>query len=111
MGQSIDAIDALKQALMRVYPLKDIGEISGCLGIRITRDQALHTIWLDQEAYFTSVLSNYGLENCSPVATPCDGYTTISPAKDDEERTDQQLYSSMIGSLMWGAIATRPDIA
>ncbi len=88
MGQSIDMINALKQALIKVYPLKDMGEISGCLEICITQDQPLHTIQLDQEAYFSSILSNYRLENCSPVATPCDGYTAISLAEDGEERTD-----------------------
>jgi hypothetical protein len=110
-GRSIDAIKALKQALTKEYPLKDMGEITGCLGIRITRNRALRTIQLDQEAYFSTVLSNYGLENCTPVATPCDGYTSISPATADEERADQQLYSSMVGSVMWGAVATRFDVA
>ena len=111
MGRNVDAINALKQALMKVYPLKDMGEITGCLGIRITRNRALQTIQLDQESYFSTVLLNYGLENCTPVATPCDGYTGISPATADEERADQQLYSSMVGSVMWGAVATRFDVA
>ncbi len=95
---------------MKVYPLKDMGEISDCLGIHITRDYMLHTICLDQEVYFTSILSNYGLENYSPVVTSCNRYTAMSPAKDNEERTDQQLYSSIVGSMMWGAVATCLDI-
>jgi hypothetical protein len=111
MGRSIDAINALKQALMKVYPLKDLGEITGCLGIRITRDRSLRTIRLDQESYLSTILSNYGMESCTPIATPCDGYVSISPAKADEERVDQQLYSSMVGSLMWATVATRFDIA
>jgi hypothetical protein len=110
MGQNIDAIQALKQALIKVYPLKDMGEITGCLGIHITQNRALRTIQLDQESYLSTVLSNYGLENCTPIATPCDGYTAISPATADEEREDQQLYSSMVGSLMWAVVATRLDI-
>jgi hypothetical protein len=50
------------------------------------------------------------MENCTPIATPCDGYTAISLATADEERADQQLYSLMVGSLMWAAVATRLDI-
>ena len=47
MGRSLDAIQALKQDLIKIYPLKDMGEISGCLGIHITCNQMLHTIQLD----------------------------------------------------------------
>ena len=51
------------------------------------------------------------MENCTPIATPYDGYVSISPATADEERVDQQLYSLMVGSLMWAVVATQFDIA
>ena len=88
-----------------------MGEISGCLRICITHNQTLHTIQLDQEAYFSFVLSNYGLENCTPIATLCDEYTAILPVIPDEEQTNQQLYSSMAGSLTWGVVIIRLDIS
>jgi hypothetical protein len=51
------------------------------------------------------------MENYTPITTPYDGYVSIPLATVDEERVDQQLYSSMVGSLMWAVVATRFDIA
>ncbi len=57
MGRSFKAIEALKASLTEAYPIKDMGEIGTCLGIRITRNRALRTLELDQEAYLSRVLA------------------------------------------------------
>ena len=51
------------------------------------------------------------MENCNPVNTPIEVSSTLKKATDDEILCDQKLYQSIIGSLMYAATATRPDIA
>lgn len=111
VGRDLVRIKALKEALTKAYALKDLGEISVCLGIRVTRNRALHTLELDQEQYILGMLSTYGLADCSPVTTPADGYNGLEKALEDELRADQLLYQRVIGSLMHAMRFTRPDIA
>lgn len=111
MGKSLKAVESLKKALTKAYPVKDMGEIGTCLGIRITRNRALRTLELDQEAYISDLLAQYKMENCVPVSTPVDGYTALTKPEPSEPRADQGEFSSLIGSLNYGALATRVDIA
>jgi hypothetical protein len=81
------------------------------LGMRITRDRKLRTITLDQELYITKALEKFGLAQCKIVSTP----ETVGAADDRAESldksTDRQRYMEIVGSLMYAAISTRPDIA
>ena len=111
MGKELRAIEALKAALTKAYPIKDMGEIGTCLGIRITRNRSLRTLELDQEAYLLNVLADYSMENCNPVATPVEGYANLLKSTPEEPRTDQNRYMSIVGSINYAALATRPDLA
>lgn len=48
---------------------------------------------------------------CNPVATPVDPGTHLTKLTEEEEAVDQQQYQSVIGSLMYLSVCTRPDIA
>jgi hypothetical protein len=51
------------------------------------------------------------MENCSTVKTPQAPNVDLRKSLSDEERIDQRNYQVLIGSLMYLAIFTRPDIA
>ena len=62
------------------------------------------------------MLERYGFSSCSPVSTPLNPGTTLTqdqcpqtPAEVEEMRSVP--YISAVGSLLYLAIATRPDIA
>jgi hypothetical protein len=50
------------------------------------------------------------MTDCKPISTPIEE-GIIEPSKLNEKRTDKKEYQSMIGSLLFAAIGTRPDIA
>jgi hypothetical protein len=81
------------------------------LGMRIQRDRKARTITLDQELYVTKALQKFGLEECKMLSTP----EAIGAADDTapvlERPTDRQRYLEIVGTLMYAAISTRPDIA
>lgn len=98
------------------YDVKDLGEASSILGIRITRDWDAGTISLDQRPYFERVLARYGMTDCRPHYTPLPPGMIISKA-DSPTTEGEQLamaqypYRECLGSIMYGQIATRPDLS
>ena len=66
---------------------------------------------MGQPTYTEKLLSKMGMNNCNPVSTPADPSNHLVKAAEDDEVVDQPLYQSLIGSLMYLATCTRPDIA
>ncbi len=59
-------------------------------------------------ALVDKLLEKYGMENCKPNTVP------LKPGKPTEEQGkegDKKLYQEIIGSLIYLAYGTRPDIA
>ena len=56
------------------------------------------------------------MKNVKPVSTPFAGHMKLSKkmcltARVEKENMDKVLYSSVVGSLMYAMVCTRPDIA
>ena len=56
------------------------------------------------------LLARMGMSDCKPVKTPMSPGSQLVKAADNEEALDQQTYQYLVGSLMYQAICTRPDI-
>jgi hypothetical protein len=50
--------------------MKDLGEVSYVLGLKIHRDQNKIILGLSQQAYIDKILKRYGMENYKPGNTP-----------------------------------------
>ena len=101
---------------MKLFKMKDLGEIHWLLKPKIECNRAAKLISFSQEAYIDKVLSQFNLEDSKTHATPIDLNTRLS--KDQFSSTDKEKiamsmipYREVIGSLMWAAVATQPDIA
>lgn len=101
-------IECLKSKLGLEFNIKDLGEAKQCLGVNISRDNKKNAIYLDQEDYIDQVLKNFGMDNCKIVSTP------IECKAEKIGNIDADLsnlpYQKLIGSLMYLAVLTRPDI-
>ena len=75
-----------------------------CLGIGVVQDKENKQIWLHQGQY------TFGQTEAKTVSTPAD--LNIKLEKNDGVRktVDPTQYQSIVGSLLYAAIATRPDI-
>lgn len=95
------------------FNITDLGESRFMLGMRITRDRSAQTIKLDQELYVTKALEKFGLAQCAPSQTP--GVSSSSDddqeSKEQDQPTDLKVYQEKVGTLLYAAISTRPDIA
>lgn len=97
------------------FKMKDLGEVSSILGVNVTRDATKKTIAIDQQSYISKVLEKFGMKDCNPVSTPLDPSqklsTKMSPTTDAERDEMKNIpYQEAIGSLMYAAQLTRPDI-
>ena len=107
-----DEWNEIKSTLMQRFKCKDMGESKWILGMRITRDRDAGTMTLDQELYVTKALEKYGLAECRTAPTPeVVGAAHQDPSEEQDRPTDRQRYMEIVGTLMYAAISTRPDIA
>lgn len=65
---------------------------------------------LDQEKYIKEILAKFGMSDCRPAKTPIEVCLKFSQGNNEETRTDFP-YQQAIGSLLYVAQGTRPDIS
>ncbi|CAL8994262.1 unnamed protein product, partial [Prunus brigantina] len=110
-------IDRLKTQLSNEFEMKDLGEARKILGMEIERDRAKGKISLCQKQYLKKVLQRFGMnENSKPVSTPLAPHfklsASMSPKTGEESHYMAQIpYASVVGSLMYAMVCTRPDIS
>ena len=97
-----------KKELNWKFKMHDLGEVRWFLAMEITCDRTAHMITVDQRQYIHKILSCFGLHNAKSVSMPM--AANIKLPKLEVPTIDQQLYQSMLGSLMYAAIGTCPDI-
>ncbi|XP_067143384.1 uncharacterized protein [Centruroides vittatus] len=67
-------------------------------------------IVIKQQNYVKCILEKYSMQDCKPRSTPLDRDVKLEKYNDSKP-CDQKLYQEMLGSLMFLATRTRPDIA
>lgn len=112
----INMLRETKKFLYRFFEMKDLGEASYVLGLMIHRDRSQGILSLSQQAYIDKVLKRYGMEHCKPGDTPVakgDKFSLNQCPKTEFEKTEMQNipYASVVGSIMYAQVCTRPDIA
>jgi Reverse transcriptase (RNA-dependent DNA polymerase) len=102
-----DILNLIKE-LSKIFIIKNLGLIQSYLGIEITRDK--NTTILNQRDYLIKVLKRFKMYDSKPISTPID--SKFQPIKYTEiaSKEDIYWYQSAIGSLLYAALGTRPDI-
>ena len=89
--------------------MKDMGPLHYLLGITVVQGE--DRISIHQKQYILRLLKWFRMEDAKPVSTPAD--ISVKLTKDDgvSKEVDSTEYQSLVGSLLYAAIATRPDIS
>jgi hypothetical protein len=108
--------ELIQEQLSNFFELVELGEINWLLGVNVTRNLKDRTISLGQQSYIEQILTRFGLDQMRPTMTPMEpsaDYTPESPSVSSKTLLPKEktLYREMIGSLMYVAVMTRPDIA
>ena len=107
-GTNLNVIKAVKDFLSNNFEMKDLGEADVILNIKLKKEEN-GGVTLVQSHYVEKVLSRFGFSDCQSAPTPYD--PSVLLRKNQRIARDQLRYSQIIGSLMYLANATRPDIS
>ena len=95
--------------MSKVFTLKKLGNLKYYLGMQFDRDEN-GIFSVHQQKYIEEKLHDFDLEDSRPSNIPMDpGYQKRQEVPED--MTDRELYRRAIGSLLYLAVNTRPDIA
>ena len=87
-----------------------MGQLHYFLGMTVIQNETKNSVWIGQPTYTEKLLEKFGMQDCNPVGTPVDVSSKLLAASSEDEGIDQQLYQSVVGSLMYLSVSTRPDI-
>jgi hypothetical protein len=91
-------IHRIKAFLTDTFHMKDLGPIHTVLGMRVRRNRAQRTLWIDQTHYIRDILKEFQHEGCRAVSTPADGYEHLQIATaQDALFADVATYQRALG--------------
>lgn len=104
-------MNKLKVELQTLFEVTDLGSPQKIIGIEIDHDRTQGRLKISQAQYIDNLLAKYNMTDCNPVATPMETSVDLDNEEELPENSPiHALYSSLVGSLMFLVIATRPDI-
>jgi hypothetical protein len=115
-GTSPELVISYQQHLDSIFALTDLGGIYWLLRIKVMHDCKARTISLSQTSYIDTILEQFSLSDARPCSTPIipgANYTRAqAPANTTKAAYMKKIpYCEAIGSLMYAAVATHPDIS
>ena len=111
LAQNISEMKRVKDSLKLQFKMKDMGELHYYVGVCIIHDMENKEVHLHQGQYIEKVLKKFGQTEAKPVSTPADLNVKLQKEDGVSRLVDAILYQSIVGSLLYAAIATRPNIA
>lgn len=98
--------DVVKSDLQSSFSIKDIGSLSYYLGLNVIQNDGC--IQVSQTTFINNVLKKFNMLQCSKAATPLQ---KVKLQANESGDPSSYPFRSLIGSLMYVAVNTRPDIA
>jgi len=109
-------LQSVKTSLNDTFSMKDLGEATYILGIKIYRDRSRRLIGLSQETYLDKILKRFNMEESKKGFLPMSHGMRFSQKQspqtaDERKRMSVVLYASAVGSIMYAVMCTRPDVS
>jgi hypothetical protein len=125
------AQEAIKE-LSKEYQMSTLGELKWFLGIHVLRNRSQRLLWLSQEAYIEKIANQYEIDligrlpntpmaesellptdhrSIRPTLPSPDTDLLVRPISLPREAASMMLYQRKLGSVLYAATTTRPDIA
>ncbi|CAI7767570.1 unnamed protein product [Closterium sp. NIES-53] len=107
--------DLVKEVMLKLqdkFKFKALGDVSLYLGLHIERDVEKRCMRVDQRKYLEALAANFG-QSEGHVATPFpSGFKCVKgPEEESVGEEERRRFHSLVGSLMYAAVNTQPDVA
>ena len=116
IGNDVSVLQSVKIWLSKNLSMKDLGEATYILGIKIYKDRTKRLVGLSQSTYIDKMLKRFSMEQSKRGYIPMVSGITLSKSmcpQTQYERTHMNkiTYASAIGSIMYAVLCTRPDVS
>jgi hypothetical protein len=104
IGNDIPMLESVKSSLSKAFSMKDLGEATYMLGIRIFRDRSKRLIGLSQSTYIGKVLERFNMQDSKRGFLPMSHGISLSVSqcprtREQREKMSMVPYASAIGPL------------
>ena len=104
-SRDLGLLHEAKRFLSQQFDMKDMGEASYVIGIKIERDRSQEILGPSQETYINKILERFHMKDCSPSLTPIvkgDKFSLNQCPTNDLKRQEMKNipYASTVGSYV-----------
>lgn len=115
-SKSLETLSKVKLELQAFFKMKDLGPVSEMLGMQIEREGNVGPIQISQKKYIQELIERFGMSQCKPASTPLPSGIKLSKemklnSNDEKREMKDKPYKELIGSLIYLANTTSPDIS
>ena len=115
IGNDIEVLSSVKGWLQKQFDMKDLGEANYILGIKLLQDRKNKVFALSQTSYIDKILARFSMENSKKGTLPFRHGVHLSKEQspktlEQKERMSRIPFASVVGSLMYAMLCTRPNI-
>ena len=105
-------VKGITSSLKETFTMKDMGELKWFLGMHVMRDRTKRQLWLSQLSYIEKMANEFipDLSRC-PETPMTEEELLPVPTEEEVEESTRISYQRKVGSILFAAISTRPDIA
>uniref|UniRef100_A0ACD5Z7T1 Uncharacterized protein n=1 Tax=Avena sativa TaxID=4498 RepID=A0ACD5Z7T1_AVESA len=109
-------ITTLKAHLSSEFEMKDLGAAKKILGMKIKLDRKSRFLFLSRQSYVEKVLQRFNMHDAKSINTPVAPHFKLSALQcpssgEDIEYMSRVPYCSVVGSLMYVMVCSRPDLS
>jgi hypothetical protein len=110
IGPSQEAINSIINSIKSYFNIKEPGLIKDYLGVEIDYRPKNGYLKFYQDKYIKKILKKYGFQDLKPAKTPMDPKAKLMPNKNKAKADEIYYFQMLISSLLFLALACRPDI-
>ena len=105
-------LSSIMESLQAMYEMRVMDSVDMFLGVQLNWSSDMRRLHLCQSHYVSDMVKKYGLADSKPASTPMvASFFSNLKAEKDKSVVDATQYRSMIGSLLFLAGRSRPDIS
>jgi hypothetical protein len=107
-------MQTFKATLGARFKIKDLGDLSQVLGMHVIRDTSARIISMDQSKYVKDILIKHSMSDSKQSSLPMEPSFLAGIRHIDSSllpRVAKDVYPSLLGSLEYTVVRTRPDIS
>lgn len=110
LPQSRQALKIILKCFKKSFEIT-VGDETKFIGLQIERNRMDKILFIYQSNYVQHIIDRFKMGDAKPVSVLADPHAILYAAKSDEEVITNVPCREAVGSLMFLAVVSRPDIA